>query len=131
MVVRPNNGTPNSTESRVVRYRWHPWFGCTVWIHCTRVVGDETFVRCGLTPDLTIRASEMPSWMLDAGVCGVMDMAEAPQVCVGALRALKALLGCVQSTSGAARVLQAEHRDLSSAGGAHAIDSEAASTGPR
>lgn len=25
----------HSTESRVVRYRWHPWFDQEVWIHRT------------------------------------------------------------------------------------------------
>jgi hypothetical protein len=37
----------HSTESRVIRYRWHPWFDREVWIHRTRVGEALAVARCG------------------------------------------------------------------------------------
>jgi hypothetical protein len=65
--------------------------------------------------------------MFDAGVCGPMERTSVPQVCVNALRELQALIGLARRSDHIVDpVLQAEHHDLSLAGGAHAIDSEAA-----
>jgi hypothetical protein len=49
----------HSTESRFVRYRWHPWFDREVWVHQARRDSrpGEPLVRCGLTPDLDARSS--------------------------------------------------------------------------
>lgn len=117
----------HSTESREVRYRWHPWFGRLVWVHCTRIRQGQGVVRCSLTPELDARAIEIPLWMFDNGVCYLMGMADEPVVCVEALRELNALLRHASRASEVAgQVLQVAHRDLSLAGGAHAIDSEAA-----
>ena len=120
----------HSTESREVRYRWHPWFGLVVWVHLTRVIQAQDVVRCALTPELGAHATEIPLWMFDAAACVLMDLADEPTVDVEALRELSTLLRHVRGPSDAAvPMLQAEHRSLSSAGGAHAIDFEAAATG--
>ena len=120
----------HSTESREIRYRWHPWFGLTVWVHLTRVSQSQEVVRCGLTPDLDVRAMEIPLWMFDAGACRLMELEHQPVVGIEALRELNALLRHTRFPMAVAvQGLQAEYRDLSSAGGAHAIDSEATATG--
>ncbi len=120
----------HSTESREVRYRWHPWFGLVVWVHLTRVSQAQDVVRCALTPELGARATEIPLWMFDAAACVLMNLADEPTVDVEALRDLNTLLRhACGPTEAAVPMLQAEHRALSSAGGAHAIDSEAAATG--
>jgi hypothetical protein len=99
-------------------------------VHITRVNQGQEVVRCGLTPEIGARATEIPRWMFDAGVCGLMKLAVDPSVCVEALRDLKALLKHARHPADAtAEALQAEHRDLSSAGGAHAIRSEVAAMG--
>jgi hypothetical protein len=82
-----------------------------------------------LTPNLDASAIEIPLWMFDTGLCCRMAMADEPVVGVEALRELNALLRRahrVPETAGP--MLQLEHRDLSLAGGAHAIRSEAAAT---
>jgi hypothetical protein len=80
-----------------------------------------------LTPELGAHATEIPLWMFDARACGLMELADEPTVDVEALRELNTLLRHACGPSDAAvPMLQAEHRSLSSAGGAHAIDSEAA-----
>jgi hypothetical protein len=115
----------HSTETLEVRYRWHPWFGRTVWVHRTRALEDQEFVRCGLTPDLDAHANEIPMWMFDAGVCGHMHASDEPVVSLDALRELKSLLtNACHPLIASDPVLQAGHRDLSSTGGAHANRSE-------
>ncbi len=119
-----------STESREVRYRWHPWFGRTVWVHATRISQGQGFVRCALAPELDTRALEIPAWMFDAGVCSLMNLASEPAVIIDALRELTAVLGhATRNSSGAGPVLQAEHLDISSEGGAHVNHCEVAATG--
>jgi hypothetical protein len=113
-----------------VRYRWHPWFGRTVWVHRTRAFEDQQIVRCGLTPDLDAHAIEIPMWMFDAGTCGHMHASNEPVVSMEALRELKSLLTHARHPLSAADpVLQAGHRDLSSTGGAHANRFEVAAWG--
>ena len=120
----------HSTESREIRYRWHPWFGLTVWVHLTRVSQSQEVVRCGLTPDRDVRAMEIPLWMFEAGACHLMELEHQPVVGIEALRELNALLRHTRFPMAVAvQGLQAGYRDLSSAGGAHAIDSEATATG--
>lgn len=73
----------------------------------------QPVVRCGLTPKLDARAIEIPLWMFDAGLCGLMQIASTPVVCVDALRELKALLVLTRRSANTADpVLQAEPRDL-------------------
>jgi hypothetical protein len=118
LVIEAINATPIVTESQVVRYRWHPRFEREVWIHCTRVREGIGVVRCGLTADLDLRAVEVPLWMFDGGVCGVMPLTVTPAVCVESLLDLKTLLAIVRG--GTSPLLQAEHPDPISSGGAHA-----------
>lgn len=49
-------------------------------------------LRCGLTHDPAARTIEIPHWMFDAGVCGLMKLVLDPVVCVESLHELKELL---------------------------------------
>jgi hypothetical protein len=42
--------TEKSAE-REVLYPWHPWAGCTVYVHETVEKTDGTALRCELDPD--------------------------------------------------------------------------------
>ena len=117
---RTQQRNTHSTESRVVRYRWHPWFGQEVWVHQVRR-GQRSpgpVLRCGLTPDLDAKAVEIPLWMFDAEACGAMWMATAPVVNTDALHELTRVLEANHATCGV--LPQAEH--LIASGGAHGQD---------
>ena len=120
----------HSTDSRVVRYRWHPWFGQEVWVHQARQCQwhAETVVRCGLTPDLDARSVEVPLWMFDGAVCDVMVLSEAPTSSAAALRELKILLLATRNAN-AGRSRQSEHLELFAPGDAHVDDSQAVLSG--
>ena len=117
---RTQQRNTHSTESRVVRYRWHPWFGQEVWLHQVRRGQPSAgpVLRCGLTPDLDAKAVEIPLWMFDAAACGAMPMATAPVVNTDALRELSRLVEATHATCGV--LPQAEH--LIASGGAHGQD---------
>jgi len=126
---RTQQRNTHSTESRVVRYRWHPWFGREVWVHQARQSPRPCgpVVRCGLTPDLDARSVEIALWMFDAAACRAMPMATAPMVTADALRELGILLEAVPHTkSGVPQ--QAEHLEPIASGGAHAHDCQAAAS---
>src|SRR5947209_8770125 len=38
----------HSTESREVRYPWHPWFGRMITVYATLTKGGHPLCRCGL-----------------------------------------------------------------------------------
>jgi hypothetical protein len=76
-------------------------------------------VRCGLEEDQPIRLLEVPLWMFEPAACDSLRVTESRAVSVDALRALKALLHSVRSSSSDV-VVQAQHHCLLPAGGADA-----------
>jgi len=120
----------HSTDSRVVRYRWHPWFGQEVWVHQARQCQwhAETVLRCGLTPDLDTRSVEVPLWMFDGAACDVMVLSEAPTSSAAALDELRILLLATRDAN-AGRSRQSEHLEPIAPGDAHVDDRCAISAG--
>jgi len=107
----------HSTESREVRYPWHPWYGRPVWIHGAFVKGGQAVYRCSLEQNHEARLFEIPQWMFDSGACCRVHRAETAAVDCAALRDLKLLLHRARSPA-RDLVVQAQHH--SAPGGADA-----------
>jgi len=107
----------HSTESREIRYPWHPWYGRPVWIHRAFVKAGQAVYRCSLEQDLEGPLLEIPQWMLDSGACCRVHGAENPAVDCAALQDLKLLLHRGRSPA-RDLVVQAQHP--SAPGGADA-----------
>ena len=107
----------HSTESREIRYPWHPWYGRPVWIHRAFVKAGQAVYRCSLEQNLEGPLLEIPQWMLDSGAGCRVHGAENPAVDCAALKDLKLLLHRARSTA-RDLVVQAQHP--SAPGGADA-----------
>ena len=107
----------HSTESREIRYPWHPWYGRPVWIHRAFVKAGQAVYRCSLEQNLVGPLLEIPQWMLDSGACCRVHGAENPAVDCAALQDLKLLLHRGRSPA-RDLVVQAQHP--SAPGGADA-----------
>jgi len=112
---------PNThvTESRVVLYPWHPWYGRSVSVFGAVAKSAEVVLRCAQEAMEAARPLEVPEWMFDALACCRAQLAPSPAVSLEVLLELRQLL----SQAAAARskaVLEAEHRLLPNSGGAHA-----------
>lgn len=114
------------TESRVVLYRWHPWYQQTVYVSGRSARGEQAVVRCALEQADVARALEVPQWMFDAVVCARTPLAVSPSVDVAALREAVILLRAALRPDGRP-VLQAEHKRQP--GGAYATHDEATAEG--
>src|ERR1700682_3571613 len=82
----------HSTESRVVLYPWHPWYGRTVWVYDVRVKTHGTVVDCSLEQMCEGPARQVPQWMFDPRVCHQMQLRHPPVVSCQALVELKEVL---------------------------------------
>ena len=107
----------DSTESREIRYPWHPWCGRSVWIHRTVVKGGRTLYRCSPNQNHEARLFEVPQWMFESDACCQGHSAEKPAANCAALLDLKLFLHRSRSHAGDL-VLQAQH--CSSQGGTDA-----------
>ena len=79
------------TESRVIRYPWHPWYGRSVVVVRVSEKREQPVFRCAPEMD-AMRSIEVPQWMFDAAVCCRMTLAPTGSVCIQALRELARLL---------------------------------------
>ena len=59
----------HSTESRQVRYPWHPWFGRSVTVYEALTKGDQPVCRCGVDDQRNDRSLEVPAWMFEPAAC--------------------------------------------------------------
>src|SRR5258708_4197643 len=108
------------TETREVLYRWHCWYGRSVYIFCAVTRVGQSVYRCALEHGDISRLLEIPQWMFDAATCCGMVMAQTASVSVETLRDLKRLLRTVEGADQSG-VLQGEHPKLPDSGGcAHA-----------
>ena len=107
------------TETRELRYRWHCWYGRTVYIFGTFARVGQPAYRCALEIDAD-RLLEIPQWMFDAGACCGMVMVEKASVSIEALFDLKCLLLRTVEVADQSGVLQDEHPKMPETGGAHA-----------
>jgi hypothetical protein len=107
----------HSTESREIRYPWHPWYGRPVWIHRAFIKAGQAVYRCSLEQNLEGPLLEIPQWMLDSGDCCRVHGAENPAVDCAALQDLKLLL---QRARSHARDLVVQAQHPSAPGGADA-----------
>ena len=117
----PNSGEKKSTtrqrnthntESREVRYPWHPWFGRLVTVYETVTKGGHPLCRCGIEDQRNDRSVEVPAWMFEPTACDHLHLTATPFVDCQALIELKAVL----QTAPRADVLQAPHHSLDCSG---------------
>jgi hypothetical protein len=106
----------HSTESRDVRYPWHPWFGRSVTVYEALTKGGHAICRCGFDDQRNDRSLEVPAWMFESAACDHLRLTATPFVDCQALIELKAVL----QTAPRADVLQAPHHSLTASGGADA-----------
>jgi hypothetical protein len=106
----------HSTESRDVRYPWHPWCGRSVTVYEALTKGGHGICRCGFDDRRNDRSLEVPAWMFEPAACGHLRLTATPVVDCQALIELKAVL----QTAPRADVLQAQHHSLTVSGGADA-----------
>lgn len=113
------------TESREVRYPWHPWFGRCVVVYDRLINHGHAVCRCGLAleEERRRRPIEIPTWMFEPLACSRLRVMATPMVGCDALLELKALLQAAHRPD-CGDVLQAQHRSLLTAGGADATISE-------
>src|SRR5207253_1523651 len=114
----------HSIESQEVRYRWHPWYGRTVWIHEDLEKNGEGIRRCRGENNVKARPLELPAWMFDEERCRSMEIRSAARVDCKALQRLKELLKQRKSQTGRDGVVEGQHR----LGGADAEASKSLST---
>ena len=106
-------------EARQIQYRWHAWYGRSVWIYEVVERSGELTVRCGDDQVKGQRRLEVPQWMFDAATCHAFREASTPAVDCEALLELKALLAGSMLEGGNA-VGHAGHFTLPRKGSAHA-----------
>jgi len=107
------------TETHIVHYRWHPWYGRTVYVFQEVDKNNSIFLRCALESVRTARPLEVPKWMFDATVCARCLLQDSPAVPWDTLRQLVELLKAADRFSDVA-VVQDGHLDRLNPGGAHA-----------
>lgn len=56
-------------DRREVLYRWHPWFGRSVYVHEVIDKPGVTVFRCNLPGSRSDRSLEVPVWMFDRAAC--------------------------------------------------------------
>ena len=107
------------TESRVILYRWHPWYQRTVQIVRGHSRGGEAVFCCTLELAVESGTRYVPQWMFDAVTCCDMRLVSMPTVNIEALFELKHLLNDIVPGR-CEGVLQGEHHSLPYTGGADA-----------
>ena len=85
----------HKTETREVRYPWHPWYGRQVAVRGVRNRHGVKVLFCTVDDVHEFPVLEVSEWMFDPVVCGRLERAEGARADVGALRALQALLESV------------------------------------
>jgi hypothetical protein len=82
----------HKTDSPVVRYPWHPWFGRQVTIRWIRKRAGITVFGCTADDESDRPVLEIPQWMCESGACTGMCVETSARVDCGALRTLRTLL---------------------------------------
>ena len=59
----------HSTESREVRYPWHPWRDRMVTTHRSFTWNARALFCCSIEESLEGRFLEIPQWMFDPAIC--------------------------------------------------------------
>jgi len=77
-------------------YRWHPWFGLSVFVHQAVAKSDDVVFRCTLSGSDATRWLEIPAWMFDRAACADDSVVTTtPHVDSSALSVLAGLLSDV------------------------------------
>ena len=104
----------HKTETREVRYVWHPWYQRRVLVRGTRKRYGATVLQCTLE-EREFPVLELPEWMFDLSACSYLNIAVAARVSCGSLRALKTLLESFVRADAQA-VIEAQHHPFPSGG---------------
>jgi hypothetical protein len=82
----------HGTDVREVLYQWHPWTGRQVYIHeVVERAGCDVF-RCSIAGSAADRWLEIPAWMFDRAVCGMVRVDGTPRV-ASILRSMRSSFG--------------------------------------
>jgi hypothetical protein len=82
----------HKTDTREVRYRWHPWYACQVVVRGIRHRRGVIVLNCRADDDGASPVLEVPEWMFDPRICRRVRQGETATVDCCALRALRTLL---------------------------------------
>ena len=77
---------------REVLYPFHPWSGCLVRVREARERTSGDIFRCTIGRDDGDRGRDLPAWMFDRAICGLVRMSGSPVADMAALVKLRALL---------------------------------------
>ncbi len=79
-------------DRREVLYRWHPWFGRSVYVHEVIDKPGVAVFRCNLTGSRSDRSLEVPVWMFDRAACASCRGDNTAHVSLDTLSALAELV---------------------------------------
>ena len=65
----------HKTETREIRYRWHPWYGRQVLVESIRHRRGVVVLNCRTDDDGVSPVLEVPEWMFDSRVCSRVKQA--------------------------------------------------------
>ncbi len=77
---------------REVLYPFHPWSGRRVRVREAREWASGDIFRCTIGENDGDRGRDLPAWMFDRAVCGLVRMSASPVADIAALMKLRALL---------------------------------------
>jgi len=143
----PGEGAENCTtrrhnahepDEREVLYPFHPWSGRLVRVREARERASGDIFRCLIGEDDGDRGRDLPAWMFDRAICGLVRMSASPVADIAALVKLRALLndalglGRPEATAsiGAHSGASMGSRDPNRSEEAHASTTNAASPAP-
>jgi len=79
-------------DRREVLYRWHPWFGRSVYVHEVIDKPGAAVFRCNRTGSRLDRSLEVAVWMFDRTACAACRLVDTAHVGLDALRTLAGLV---------------------------------------
>jgi hypothetical protein len=104
----------HKTESREVRYAWHPFYGREVVIQGERNRRGSLMLICTSEGDENGAVMEVPTWMFDAAVCCLFRSGSFASVNIQALRSLQSVLNYAGRAT--EDVIEAQHQSADSGG---------------
>ena len=89
---RTRRRNAHKPEEREVLYPFHPWSGRLVRVREARELGSGDIFRCTIGREDSDRGRDVPAWMFDRAVCGLVRMSASPVADLAALARLRSLL---------------------------------------
>jgi hypothetical protein len=130
LIVPREHRKTHVTESRELRYPWHPWCGQVVYIHEVAEERGGRVFHCDLENPPSARCLTVPAWMFDRAVCLGVRRAEGRQVELAALVRLRTLLAEVANRASVLGTMIGARHSFDHRGDADAVPESSASNCP-